>query len=85
MGSANQVPNSFAGYDARAIRRGVLVLAAELCTIISLVLLTRCSFSSGHMWVVGRVAGENRPNDPRCFVRHGDRGNTGRFALQQGC
>jgi len=44
MGSANQVPYSLAGYEARAIRRGVLVLAADLCTIISQVLLTRCSF-----------------------------------------
>jgi hypothetical protein len=45
MGSANQVPISLAGYNARAIRRSVLVLAADLCTIISRVLLTRCSFS----------------------------------------
>lgn len=44
MGSANQVPYSNAGYDARDIRRGVLVLAADLCTIISRVLLTRGSF-----------------------------------------
>src|SRR6056297_1135952 len=44
MGSANQVPYSLAGYDARDIRRSVLVLAADLCTIISQVLLTRCSF-----------------------------------------
>ena len=35
MGSANQVPYSFAGYDAQAIRLGVLVLAADLSTIIS--------------------------------------------------
>ena len=45
MGSANQVPISLAGYNARAIRRSVLVLAADLCTIISQVLLTRCSVS----------------------------------------
>ena len=43
MVSTNQVPISFAGYNARAIRRGVLVLAADLCTIISRVLLTHCS------------------------------------------
>lgn len=46
MGSANQVPISNAGYDARAIRRSVLVVAADLCTIISRVLLTLYSFSS---------------------------------------
>jgi hypothetical protein len=45
MGSANQVSISLAGYNARAIRRSVLVLAADLCTIISRVLLTRYSFS----------------------------------------
>ena len=45
MGSANQVPYSLAGNCARDIRRGVLVLAADLCTIISQVLLTRCSVS----------------------------------------
>ena len=44
MGSANQVPYSLAGYVARDLRRGVLVLAADLCTIISRVLLTHCSF-----------------------------------------
>ncbi len=43
MGSANQVPYSLAGCDARDIRRGVLVLAADLCTIISRVLLIRQS------------------------------------------
>ena len=44
MGSANQVPYSLAGYVARDIRRGVLVLAADFCTIISRVLLTRFSY-----------------------------------------
>jgi hypothetical protein len=52
MGSANQVPISLAGYNARAIRRGVLVLAADLCTIISQVLLTLYSFSSQAVWGV---------------------------------
>ena len=52
MGSANQVPYSLAGYVARDLRRGVLVLAADLCTIISRVLLTRCSLSSQTVWGV---------------------------------
>jgi len=64
MGSADQVPYGLAGCDARNIRRGVLVLAADLRTITSQVLLTRGSFSSDHMWVVGGVAGEHCPDDP---------------------
>jgi len=52
MDSANQVPISFAGFNARAIRRGVLILAADLCIIISQVLLTRCSFVSQTVWGV---------------------------------
>lgn len=46
IGSADQVSYSLAGFDARDIRRGVLVLSANLCTIISRVLLTRCFCSS---------------------------------------
>ena len=45
MGSANQIPISLAGYYAPAVRRSVLVLAADLCTIISRVLLTLYGFS----------------------------------------
>jgi hypothetical protein len=52
MGSANQVPYSLAGNCARDFRRGVLVLAADLCTIISQVLLTHCFFSSQTEWGV---------------------------------
>jgi len=40
MGSASKVPESFSGCDARDIRRAVLVLVADLCTIISQVLLS---------------------------------------------
>ena len=45
MAYENQVPYNFAGNVARDIRRVVLVLAADLCTITSQVLLTRCSLS----------------------------------------
>src|SRR6056297_2022344 len=52
MGSANQVPISNAGYYARAIRRNFLFVAADLCTIISRVLLTHGSFSFQVVWGV---------------------------------
>ena len=45
MGFADQVLYSLTGYIARDFRRGVLVLAADLCIIISRVLLTLGSFS----------------------------------------
>ena len=73
MGSANQVPISFAGYNARAIRRGVLVLAADFCTIISQVLLSRVlPILSGCSRHVRLVLCQNGPDDPFCLVRHGD-------------
>ena len=40
MGSADQVPICFAGNCARDIRRSVLIVAAEVYTIISSVLLS---------------------------------------------
>lgn len=84
MGSANQVPISFAGYNARAIRRSVLVLAADLCTIISQVLLTRSVLSFlGCMWGIGFVAGENGPDDPCRFIGHSDSCDARWFAFQQ--
>lgn len=82
MGSADQVPYGLAGYDARDIRRGVLVLAADLCTIISQVLLARGSFSSDHMWVVGNIAGKHGPDDPSRLVRHRDCSQAGRLAFE---
>jgi hypothetical protein len=45
MGFADQVPYSLAGCISRDLRLGVLVLAADLCTIVSRVLLTLGSFS----------------------------------------
>jgi len=82
MGSANQVPYGLAGYDARDIRRGVLVLAADFCTIISQVLLTRGSFSSDQMWVVGCVAGEHGPDNPSRFIGHRDCSQASRFTFE---
>ncbi len=84
MGSANQVPYGLAGYDARDIRRGVLVLAADLCTIISQVLAQlMVLFSSGHMSVIRCVACENGPDDPGRLVRHSNSGDARGFAFEQ--
>ena len=44
MGSADQDPICFAGIGTRVIRRSVLIVAAEVYTITSSVLLSRCSF-----------------------------------------
>ena len=84
MGSANQVPYSNAGYDARDIRRSVLALAADLCTIISRVLAQLVvPFVLDHSaWAVRFVAGEHRPNYPGRLVGHGDGRDTGGLSLQ---
>lgn len=73
MGSANQAPFCFAGKTARDIRRGVLVVAADFCTITSQVLLSRIpQILSGCPWFIGFVLCQNRPDDTRRFVCHRD-------------
>ena len=73
MGSANQAPFCFAGKTARDIRRGVLVGAADFCTITSQVLLSRIpQILSGCPWLIGFVLCQNRPDDTRRFVCHRD-------------
>jgi hypothetical protein len=82
MGCANQVPYSLAGYVARDFRRAVLVLAADLCTIISRVLLTRCSFSFRQCAVCKVRCGPRLPNDPSGLVCHDDSRDACWFAFQ---
>ncbi len=63
MGSANQVPFGLAGKDARDIRRGVLIVAADRCTIISQVLLTRVSqLGSDSPWRIRLFPCQNSPD-----------------------
>ena len=81
-GSADQVPDCSAGNDARDIRRIVLIVAAEVYTITSLVLLSHCPYASGGVRPVGLILRQHGPHDSGCFVCHGNSGKASRLSLQ---
>ena len=83
MGSANQVPYSLAGNYARDRRRGVLVLAANLCTTILRALLTRALPPLGRVRSIWFVAGQNGLDDPSGLFSHSDSRHAHGFSLQQ--